>query len=183
MTVCETEPVTVKELIHRKPSLVVRATIHGLQTASTREDFRLNMNTFGDTGKSGDKRVCIGCMATCAMQSLFNVTFTASNIDSAARRANVAGLTHNPFGDYYDLEVAVDRVRQGLTSKLYNICGITWGEWPNLPAEVPAVSRQDKTYAANAIGVVLAGVPSTTELEVAIERLTLLAEQLEAKGF
>jgi hypothetical protein len=70
---------TFKELCNGKMHVAVQAMIDGLKTHSKREDFIIKMSTYGELS---EKNICFGCAATCAVQQLSGVTFTADKIRS-----------------------------------------------------------------------------------------------------
>lgn len=176
MSTCEVQDnQSVSDMIHRKPSIVIRAAIHGLQAAMSRDDFELDMCVYGDTMRIGDKGICMGCLATCAMQSLFNVKFTTKTILSRNQRATAIGTD---FVYLQKLENAVDDVRCGDVYRLFQLCKVDLCEVPGL-AYVP---YRDGTLANSSL-TLLTGEPKKADVDIAVTRLTFLAERLEAKGF
>lgn len=171
---------SIKTSIYRKPSIAVRAAIHGLQTNRERPDFTLNMRTFGTltelepTHKNG-VRQCFGCMATCALQSITNTSLRVGNISSPESRAIACDQS---YWDVKSFEKAIDYLRVNNPNHLYTLCEVD--HIPGLPSRVP-VSRSFTTN--NHEGYVLEGEPSNAEVDTAIERLTLFAEKLEKLGF
>lgn len=177
-----TEPASLRKQIDRKPSVVVRAAIHGLQTNKDRNDFRLDMGTYGGVGYRGEKVVCIGCMATVAMQSISNVVFTSSTIHNHHQHANACGSSAI---DVAIFEIAVNDLRLNTTTELYRICNLDTHEQATLPTTVPAIDPSETPFGLtdNLNGILLIGRPSDGQVAVAIARLTKLAVILENKGF
>lgn len=153
---------SIRDIVRRKPSVAIRATIHGLQTHRNRDDFKLDMGTFG-TSRGG---VCVGCMATCALQSITNTTFTTDTIHFPGRCKATNALTC----DVSDFEEAIEEVRCRNARRLYRYCGLNEDEVESLPHYV-------------AQSVLLCGQPSQPEVDLAIGRLSAFAEELEAKGY
>ena len=98
-----------------KPSEAIRAMIEGLKENSDREDFKIDMGSFGKTDESN---ICFGCAATCTLQKLSGVKFTKENIFRADRRT-IAINRHLSEGDIilskqlFNFESAIDGLRTG----------------------------------------------------------------------
>lgn len=179
MTVCETaRQVSAEQLIHRKPSRVVRATIHGLKTAHEDPNFVLDMDTYGDTVNEDNKTMCVGCMATAAMQSLFNVKFNVREIEYRLKRFTALHTPSTSHSYLQRLEWAIDDLRQGSVRPLLNACELSDAEADLFPY-VP-LSNGSQQYCSVPL---LEGEPSEDDIERAIVRLGHLADQLERAGF
>lgn len=106
-----------------KLSKVVHAMCDGLLVAADRDDFYVDMNTFGDTAEFDvGRETCYGCAATCTLMKLTGVQLTPSTIVSHSRHADAVGL---PVTDVADFERAVDAFRAGYDSE--------WSPFWNLP--------------------------------------------------
>lgn len=171
------EKFSVRKAVHRKPSVAVRAAIHGLQTNQDRKDFQLDMSTYGDI-QNGE--VCLGCMATVSVQSLANAHFTVADIQNYRLRANACKAER---GEVHLFEYAMNSLRLNDSEMLYEFCGVLLEK--DLPKHVPAVNPDVDGLpdTNNCDSVVLSGRPSKEQVQVAIARLTKLAIELEAKGF
>lgn len=105
-----------------KPSDAVLAMINGLEEHSKREEFIVDMESFGmRRQKSASTWFCIGCAATCALQKLTGVTLTAENICGSYARANALGFTDQ---DMLDVEMMYESLRRGDPSVMYGMYGI-----------------------------------------------------------
>lgn len=95
-----------------KLSKVVYAMCDGLLEAADREDFRVDMGTYGDTADFGfpDYVTCYGCAATCALMKVTGVQLTSQTIEGHSKRAAAVGLS---VADVADFERAVDAFRCG----------------------------------------------------------------------
>lgn len=113
---------TFRELCKGKVSKAVQAMIDGLKFQSQRKDFRVDMATFGGFSNSGDKGslVCLGCAATCAIQQLFGINFTDSQIGSLSGRSR---QTVRDANDLDRFEEAIDMVGRGDSSYLFDYMG------------------------------------------------------------
>lgn len=160
---------SIAELVRKKPSKVIRAAIHGLQTHRDRDDFIIDMHTFGGVAfRNNGDHVCMGCLATCALQSLANVELTAGNIIGCDSRAAAIGV-HKI--EVYRFDSAVNALRFNDPKELYAACGLAEHEYRDLPSKA-------------GIGTWLVDArPSRHALDRAINELTLFAETLEAAGY
>lgn len=95
-----------------KLSKVVHAMCDGLLAAADRDNFCVDMNTFGDTADFGspDNECCYGCAATCTLMKLTGVQLTPQTILGHSRHAAAVGLPDRDVGDF---ERAVDAFRCG----------------------------------------------------------------------
>jgi hypothetical protein len=96
----------VVALADGKASKVVRAICDGLLEADQRDDFVVDMDTFGE----GDYGMCFGCAATCALMKLSQAQFTPKTVDSLRTRASVIGVSPPALSNF---EHAVDVFRYG----------------------------------------------------------------------
>lgn len=174
MTVLTQPALDLRKAVYKKPSLVVRAAAHGLQTHRDRDDFVINMGTFGRVTwqdvvyRPVPDGICMGCLATCAMQSISNVEFTPDNIRCTPSRAAAAGFSQV---DTRDFELAVDALRDNSPRQLYAFCRLEPEDLLNVPKTV-------------GIGMWLCTHPLPAEnIDRAIEELTAFAETLEAAGY
>lgn len=162
--------VDIKAMVHRKPSVVVRAAIHGLQTHRNRDDFIIDMHTYGSVGYNPTTggNLCIGCLATCALQSITNVELTTDNIAGTSSHAEAVSCD---FVTVASFETAVNNLRFDDPNLLYSFCGISSYDADRLPASVGIGNwlKQAKQ--------------SKHELDRAITELTEFATKLESLGF
>ena len=95
-----------------KLSKVVHAMCDGLLEAADRDDFRVDMNTYGDTDNfdAPEFETCYGCAATCALMKVTGVRLTSQTITGHSNHAAAVGL---PATDVADFERAVDAFRNG----------------------------------------------------------------------
>lgn len=168
----------IRDIIYRKPSVAVRAAIHGLEINRHRDDFILDMVTFGTSGYRQGKPICFGCMATCALQSITNTQLTHDTIGAGDRW--LAVKSNRATVDAF--ETAIERLRRRMPSTLYEMCRLTYDERDSLPQVVP-VSAKCKDIHRTVGRTVLSGNPQDREINDAIFDLTDFAELLEAKGF
>ncbi len=131
---------TIKELAP-KPSDALRAMINGLFNQDEREDFRIDMTSFGNIEVNEGREIdyCYGCAATCALQEIAHKNFVDSDIMSSGSRARFLGFDYDELSDF---EYAMEEARNGLLLRLfkfYNISmpglvgedgmvDITWGD-------------------------------------------------------
>ena len=100
------------------PSAAMRMALDALVRHSKRTDFAINMHTFGDVAPNG---LCMGCMATCAIQEVADFCFHAGDeIHYESQRANLTGLDEDEMGAF---ETAIDAYRQGDARYLYHFFG------------------------------------------------------------
>lgn len=155
-----------------KPSIVVRATINGLRNALRRPNFLLDMRTFGRVSDSSN--LCIGCMATCALQEITNTQFHSDEITTAGSRSEYVGL---PYGTVDRFERVVDLLRGNLLYPLYNFCAVDAVQ-DDLPLKLYPFGMQ-----GNDGDYLLDGCPSDDQTRYAIDVLERFAIYLETKGF
>lgn len=137
----------IADLLEHKPSRAIRAMIEGLRTASQRDDFAVDMTTFGYVGRSylsdealrpaqrelaEEHRLCFGCAATCAIfalsDKLADATFPAARLGAINGRANLLSSKFNVHveeGDVSEFEDALDDFRCGIPVTLFQYLGVT----------------------------------------------------------
>lgn len=98
------------ELCDGKVWRAVEAMINGLLTQDQREDFRIDMNSFGRTSQ----QICFGCAATCAVQQLVGINLKADTITHRYETLNV------DRGDIYEFEHAINALRMGALGVLFD---------------------------------------------------------------
>jgi len=170
---------------HRKPSVIVRAAAHGLIQALDRDDFVVAMSTFGTVtfNKKGEP-ICIGCLATCTLQRLFNIRFTPKNIGQASREVRIkvinnAGQAIQDVLTLARLENSVDRLRLGLADSLYSFTGIGREE----QTEKGLPRRVNSLFAENSETSMLEAPYTDDSLRMGAKVLNDFADWLERKGF
>ena len=104
------------EMAGGKPSAVVNAMIVGLESHANRDDFKINMSTFGMEGIGG---ICVGCAATCAVEQITGHKFTTREIEG---RENRAVSIHVNYCDLQHFEDVIDAFRHGKHEMLKYIC-------------------------------------------------------------
>jgi len=113
---------TFRELCKDKVSTALQAMIDGLEFQSQREDFRVDMATFGAFTYFENKvdPICFGCAATCTVQQLSRVNFTDSQINSLEERSC---LTIRNSDDLDRFEYAIDCARMGNLISIFDYMG------------------------------------------------------------
>ncbi len=115
---------TCRDLCEGKMSVAIRAMLDGLEAADARDDFTIDMSTFGYASQATGH--CWGCAATCALMQITHKQFTAADIGwmtsggrinecSWAFHARATGLDQD---DVTDFELAIDHVRDGNLRRL-----------------------------------------------------------------
>ena len=108
----------------KRPSVAVRAMITGLHKADAREDFKINMNTFGKKFEN----ICYGCAATCAIQEIAGIEYMPTQpVDLLSDRALILfgkSYTLDNQNNLFDFELAIDNFRCGKPEFLLKIYGI-----------------------------------------------------------
>jgi hypothetical protein len=125
----------IRSRIDKKPSVVLRAMLFGIEQYSQSSDFVFDTSTFGSVDSVDSDRVCIGCAATCAIWHMFEkqeINFLDLDEESfpfyvderfpVSRRL----ISDTNAGYLSDLEDAIDVARRGsLTiSELFCFLGI-----------------------------------------------------------
>jgi hypothetical protein len=89
-----------------KPSDAIQAMIDGLLEQSERNDFKIDMGSFGGFKKG----VCCGCAAVCCVQKLAGVDFKDEYSITLAGQSELSGFDSSDLDDF---ENAVDFLRMG----------------------------------------------------------------------
>jgi hypothetical protein len=97
-----------------KPSDALQAMIDGLREQSTRQNFRVDMHTFGEYSKN--LGICYGCAATCAVQKLAGKNFEGSEIDFHPESARYLNLDKTQMVRF---ESAIDDARKCILEALF----------------------------------------------------------------
>ena len=99
------------------------AMIKGLKNQEKREDFTINMGSYGEVYSNNDidQKICAGCAATCAIQEYFGINFDADNIYQRYHRADAVGVDFNTI---IKLETAIEDLRTGSVRVLSDYCGL-----------------------------------------------------------
>ena len=95
----------IKDIIS-KPSEALQAMVDGLKAQSEREDFVIDMDSYG----THDYKICYGCAATCTIQQLTGKKLTSKNIDETSDRAKFLKLDEYDLDDF---EFIMNNVRSG----------------------------------------------------------------------
>lgn len=103
---------TMKQLCDGKVWRAVEAMITGLEEQSKREDFKIDMRTFGTAYAD----LCYGCAATCAVQKLTKYNYCIFTIDHRLLRATSVNVSTN---DLTIFENAIDQLREGSIRMLF----------------------------------------------------------------
>lgn len=94
-----------------KPSDAIKAMWQGLIEQSKREDFVINMQSFG--GYSTFQGICFGCAATCSIQQLSGVNFEMSNSHSIVDVSKRSKLLKIEMDSLNRFEACIDEFRNG----------------------------------------------------------------------
>lgn len=157
----------ISAAVNRKPSIAVRAAIHGLSNRRNDPKFVLHMSTWGGVNDG----LCMGCMATVSLEAITNTQLTAASIWTTNGRAsacNASAIDSNAF------ETAMNTLRCNNCYTLYQYCGLPSHDSRNLPMTLSSYGVDE---------YLLDGKPSNEQLDKAIEVLTRFANDLEARGF
>lgn len=100
-----------------KPSEALQAMLDGLEMQDAREDFKIEMDTFGDYVEG----VCFGCAATCTIQHVIGTDFGDQRIVEIKDRAEYLDLALRELDDF---EFSIDRARIGLMYSLFEFFGL-----------------------------------------------------------
>lgn len=107
------------------PAEAIEAMIAGLREHRKWEQFRVDMDTFGEV----ENGVCFGCAATCTLQQLAGRQFDHDDLWSREYRAQ---RLHESLEAVRVFELAIDRFRNGVVDLLFDFFHVT--EYPQ-PAE------------------------------------------------
>lgn len=108
---------SIKEIL-KVPSAALQAMVDGLRKQSQRQDFKVDMSTFGYY--DFETETCFGCAATCAVQEAFGVTFDKESIDFLVYRAEAVKCDARDLDKF---ESAIDCARQGDLRYLFRFFG------------------------------------------------------------
>jgi hypothetical protein len=102
---------TIRERLDGKMWKAVQAMIDGLIKQSKREDFKIDMGSFGDSEIEDftGKVICFGCAATCAVQEITKKNLTAKHMVET-KRAAFLKLVYDDM-DYF--EIGINELRNG----------------------------------------------------------------------
>jgi hypothetical protein len=94
----------------------IRAMISGIITQIKRDDFSINMESFGGfVPFSTGEDMCYGCAATCTIQEIAHINLTSKDIANVHKRA--AALNFNSL-QLVSFEQAIDGMRSGYLTPL-----------------------------------------------------------------
>ena len=138
---------TIAELLQHKSSRAIRAMVEGLRTASQRNDFAIDMTTFGYVGgsyfdnlplrpeqlsRAKECELCFGCAATCTIFALANKIaddrFCTRPLGSTIGRASLLAERFHAHVSETDVSVfedALDDFRCGIPVSLFQYMGVT----------------------------------------------------------
>ncbi len=106
-----------------KPSQAIHAMCSGLERQSQREDFIVDMYTFGYS----DKDFCYGCAATCAVQEIAGKNLLPSDFsigNDLAPWALTSRVLNLELQEVAEFEKAIDEARCGNLTWLFHFFGI-----------------------------------------------------------
>jgi len=155
---------TLLEKIKGKPSVAVRASILGIKKHSQREDFYIDMDTYGFSYDGS----CFGCMATCGLQELTGVTFGPDTIWNRDLRAAAVGESLREVTDFED---AINELRMGAPSYLFRFCGVQVEGYDDI-----------EDFAAELAADVGLTCMDTDDWQDYLPSYVILADRLEALG-
>lgn len=118
--------INIRETL-KVPSAAIQSVIDGLEHQSKRDDFKINMRTFGEV----DGNICFGCMATCSIQEVAKRNLSLDNIHHSLKRANA--LDMDQFEIIY-FENAIDSLRCGRIGALMAFFGHKYEDSPEIKA-------------------------------------------------
>ena len=123
----KTKRQTIRERLNGKVSAAIHTMCQGLRSNSEREDFRVDMTTFGtrsyistrdgvrDYPTEDEEKICYGCAATCTIQQIAKKQFVDADIYYTNTRAKFLGFEEN---DLQCFEFAIDDLRKGQLAPL-----------------------------------------------------------------
>lgn len=112
---------SILQAIKGKPSIALQHMVNGLMKQSKRRNFKINMGTYG----TSHGKICYGCAATCAIQSVAKINFTPNLIDHTDDRAK---RTKTEVNELDAFEGAINQARQGDLGDLFHFCNIQMSE-------------------------------------------------------
>ena len=109
---------TFAQYFDHKPSRAPQAMCDGLDTALLRDDFKVNMSTFGDPGTPD---ICFGCAATC---TVLQAEGWGEGLDLQARVTRLGDPDMTVDRDTWVFEQVIDYARQGRLDLLSGYMGV-----------------------------------------------------------
>jgi hypothetical protein len=107
----------IREIINYKPSKAITFMVEGLERQNKRNEFRINMDTFGRRDLDG---VCVACAASCALQELTQKDYNQhTDMENSTDRAKFFDCSYD---DLHDFELAIDAARLGCLQTLFRFC-------------------------------------------------------------
>jgi hypothetical protein len=128
----------IKDILNNKPSAAIRAMIDGLKEQSLRDNFVIDMSTFGGLS-TRDYSLCVGCAATCAAQKIAKKNLTVQTISDVELRADALSFS---CYDMAKFEKAVDRLRHGAVLPLFTYFNLS-GYVVIPPIRLPFLTTDD----------------------------------------
>lgn len=110
--------INIKKTV-KKPSRALQLMVKGLQEQSRRKYFRIDMSSFGHSSRisyTTNKRICVGCAATCAIQKLAEKNLNVNNIEWVTSRARALRFKVEELESF---EIAIDYARAGYPEELF----------------------------------------------------------------
>ena len=196
----------IADLLEHKPSRAIRAMIEGLRTASRRNDFAVDMTTFGYVGDSylsgsplrpeqqalaSEHRLCFGCAATCTIFALSNkladAAFPAARLGHIGNRASLLGARFGADVEETDVstfEDALDDFRSGIPVTLFQYLGVTAPEgfFSTKEEYLQAVQVREFSDWDNADDSATGWYLGNNDWEEQLPLVEAYAERLEAAG-
>lgn len=105
-----------------KMSDIIDVMVYGIETQSRRDDFKVDMNTFGRVDEE-QPGVCFGCAATCALSTLTAIPFTVAKHTTEGWFTEIK-RTYNYerlMGAWVEIESFFDNLRRGFISEAWQI--------------------------------------------------------------
>lgn len=106
--------ISIKEKCEGKIWKALQFMADGLVNQSKREDFVIDMDTFGSVDEQNN--ICYGCAATCAIQEIAGENFD-KDIFASPSRSRAIGLDRI---ELHDFEWCINTARQGILYSLFN---------------------------------------------------------------
>lgn len=103
---------TIKETL-KVPSAALQAMVDGLRKQSQRDDFEIDMSSFGHAKGN----ICFGCAATCTLQEVSGIDLTPDAVHFYGDRADKIGFDRLEVAQFEDV---MDSARQGALQRLFD---------------------------------------------------------------
>ena len=130
----------------------VQAMIDGLNNTKLRDDFKIDMSTYGSAGWIKGKHVCFGCAATATVQQVAWIDYKPGDLasrlmgESVRKRASAMGIDTQTLRQF---ETCIDMFRKGDTWALQDYCEVSVGRrsegWEmsstNWRSELPKIQK------------------------------------------